>query len=43
MANNPRLVVELELYPHMAEPVCQRCGAAADCDHLDREPGQVAA
>jgi len=32
---NPRLVPEL--YPHMAEPVCQRCGALGDCDHLSRE------
>jgi hypothetical protein len=35
LVGNPRLVPEL--YPHMAEPVCQRCGATNDCDHL----GQV--
>jgi hypothetical protein len=32
LAGNPRLVAEL--YPHMAEPVCQRCGAPEGCDHL---------
>jgi hypothetical protein len=41
LTGNPRLVPEL--YPHMAEPVCQRCGAPADCDHLGRQPGQLAA
>jgi hypothetical protein len=41
LTGNPRLVPEL--YPHMAEPVCQRCGAPADCDHLGRELGQLAA
>jgi len=41
LTGNPRLVPEL--YPHMAEPVCQRCGAPEDCDHLGREPGQLAA
>jgi hypothetical protein len=41
LAGNPRLVPEL--YPHMAEPVCQRCGAPADCDHLGREVQQLAA
>jgi hypothetical protein len=41
LTGNPRLVPEL--YPHMAEPVCQRCGAAADCDHLGHELGQLAA
>jgi hypothetical protein len=41
LVGNPRLVSEL--YPHMAEPVCQRCGAHADCDHLGREAGQLAA
>jgi hypothetical protein len=35
LAGNPRLVPEL--YPHMAEPVCQRCGAPGDCDHLARD------
>jgi hypothetical protein len=32
LTGNPRLVPEL--YPHMAEPVCQRCGASTGCDHL---------
>jgi hypothetical protein len=32
---NPRLVPEL--YPHMAEPVCQRCGAPTGCDHLGHQ------
>lgn len=41
LAGNPRLVPEL--YPHMAEPACQRCGAEADCDHLGREAGRLAA
>jgi hypothetical protein len=41
LTGNPRLVPEL--YPHMAEPVCQRCGATADCDHLGHELGQLAA
>jgi hypothetical protein len=41
LTGNPRLVPEL--YPHMAEPVCQRCGAHADCDHLGREVDQLAA
>ena len=41
LTGNPRLVAEL--YPHMAEPVCQRCGAPADCDHLGHELGQLAA
>jgi hypothetical protein len=41
LTGNPRLVPEL--YPHMAEPVCQRCGAPADCDHLGREVEQLAA
>lgn len=41
LTGNPRLVPEL--YPHMAEPVCQHCGAPADCDHLGGEPGQLAA
>ena len=35
LTGNPRLVPEL--YPHMAEPVCQRCGASTDCDHLGRD------
>jgi hypothetical protein len=35
LAGNPRLVPEL--YPHMAEPVCQRCGAPTGCDHLARD------
>jgi hypothetical protein len=41
LAGNPRLVPEL--YPHMAEPVCQRCGATSDCDHLGSELGRLAA
>jgi hypothetical protein len=41
LAGNPRLVPEL--YPHMAEAVCQRCGATADCHHLGHEFGQLAA
>src|SRR5918998_1475433 len=32
LTGNPRLAPEL--YPHMAQPVCQRCGAPSDCDHL---------
>jgi hypothetical protein len=41
LTGNPRLVAEL--YPHMAEPACQRCGAPSDCDHLGRELHQLAA
>jgi hypothetical protein len=41
LTGNPRLVPEL--YPHMGEPVCQRCGATSDCDHLGREVEQLAA
>jgi hypothetical protein len=41
LTGNPRLVPEL--YPHMAEPVCQRCGATGDCEHLGREVEQLAA
>jgi hypothetical protein len=41
LTGNPRLVPEL--YPHMAEPVCQRCGATSDCDHLGHEVEQLAA
>jgi hypothetical protein len=41
LTGNPRLVPEL--YPHMAEPVCQRCGATGDCDHLGHEVEQLAA
>ena len=32
LTGNPRLVPQL--YPHMAEPVCHRRGAPANCDHL---------
>jgi len=35
LTGNPRLVPEL--YPHMAEPVCQRCGAPEGCDHLGHQ------
>jgi hypothetical protein len=35
LTGNPRLVPEL--YPHMAEPVCQRCGASTDCEHLGHD------
>jgi hypothetical protein len=35
LTGNPRLVPEL--YPHMAEPVCQRCGAPEACDHLGHQ------
>jgi hypothetical protein len=35
LTGNPRLVPEL--YPHMAEPVCQRCGAPNGCDHLGQQ------
>ena len=35
LTGNPRLVPEL--YPHMAEPGCQRCGAATGCDHLGHQ------
>jgi hypothetical protein len=38
LTGNPRLVPEL--YPHMAEPVCQRCGGTTDCDHLGHEAGR---
>jgi hypothetical protein len=31
---NPRLAAEL--YPHLAEPVCQHCDAPAGCPHLGR-------
>jgi len=41
LTGNPRLVPEL--YAHMAEPVCQLCGASADCDHLGRDLDQLAA
>jgi len=41
LTGSPRLV--LELYPHMAEPVCQRCGAPAHCDHLGHELHRFAA
>jgi hypothetical protein len=41
LTGNPRLVPEL--YPHMAEPVCQRCGATSDCEHLGREVDRLAA
>jgi hypothetical protein len=41
LTGNPRLVPEL--YPHMAEPLCQRCGAPTDCDHLGCVSGQLAA
>jgi hypothetical protein len=41
LTGNPRLVPQL--YPHMAEPVCQRCGATSDCDHLAVEVAQLAA
>lgn len=41
LTGNPRLVPEL--YPHMAEPVCQHCGAPADCDHLGQDLDQLAA
>jgi hypothetical protein len=35
LVGNPRLAAEL--YPHMAEPVCQHCGATTDCDHLGHD------
>jgi hypothetical protein len=38
---NPRLVAEL--YPHMAEPICQHCGAPTDCNHLGHELHELAA
>jgi hypothetical protein len=41
LTGNPRLVPEL--YPHMAEPVCQRCDATSDCDHLGHQLGRLAA
>jgi hypothetical protein len=41
LTGDPRLVPEL--YPHMAEPVCQRCGATGDCEHLGHQAGQLAA
>jgi hypothetical protein len=39
LAGNPRLVPEL--YPHLAEPVCQCCGATTDCDHLGEDLHQL--
>jgi len=41
LTGNPRLLPEL--YPHMAEPVCQHCGASTDCDHLGHDLDQLAA
>jgi hypothetical protein len=41
LTGNPRLVPER--YPHMAEPVCQRCGAPTDCRHLAQQLDQLAA
>jgi hypothetical protein len=38
LTGNPRLVSEL--YPHMAEPVCQRCGASTSCEHLGHKLGE---
>jgi hypothetical protein len=35
LTGNPRLAADL--YPHLAEPVCQHCGAPADCTHLGRD------
>jgi hypothetical protein len=35
LVGNPRLVPEL--YAHMAEPVCQHCGATTDCTHLGHD------
>jgi hypothetical protein len=35
LTGNPRLAAEL--YAHLAEPVCQHCGAPAGCPHLGRE------
>jgi hypothetical protein len=35
LAGNPRLA--MELYPHLAEAVCQHCGATASCQHLSRD------
>jgi hypothetical protein len=35
LAANPRLAAEL--YPHLAEPVCQHCGAPAGCTHLGQD------
>jgi hypothetical protein len=36
LTGNPRLVPEL--YAHMAEAVCQHCGATTNCHHLRRDP-----
>jgi hypothetical protein len=46
LLGDPRLAAQL--YPHLAEPVCQRCGAHDGCRHLGRElaldePGSLAA
>jgi hypothetical protein len=41
LAGSPRLVPQL--YPHVAEPVCQRCGTPHDCDHLGCDLQQLAA
>jgi hypothetical protein len=35
LARNPRLAAEL--YPQLAEPTCQVCGAARGCKHLTGE------
>jgi hypothetical protein len=32
LARNPRLAAEL--YPQLAEPTCQVCGASRGCEHL---------
>jgi hypothetical protein len=31
------IALAAELYPHVAEPVCQHCGAHASCTHLGRD------
>jgi hypothetical protein len=35
LTGNPGLAAEL--YPHLAEPVCQHCGAPTGCTHLGRD------
>jgi hypothetical protein len=35
LVGNPRLAPEL--YPHLAEPVCQHCGAVTGCEHLGHD------
>ena len=40
LVGNPR---SCPRYPHMAEPVCQHCGAPADGDDIGQDLDQLAA